>query len=208
MSNDRNIILDCLYAPPVSYWLAMVDSGMVMLEDSSFYRKGSYRNRCHIYGANGLLRLSVPLIKGKHQRAVLKEVLISYDHPWQELHWQSLCSAYRSSPYFEFYEDELRDIYSIRFEKLIELNLCLMEFFCKHLHLSLPDLFTGKYAEDHHGGWTDLRERIRPGGNPDQLEYPQVFGHKHGFIPDLSVFDLLFNLGPAARQYLNDALNP
>jgi len=179
------------------------------IEEASFFRKGSYRNRCHIYGANGILRLTVPLKKGKHQRSTLQNVQISYDHEWQKLHWDSLCSAYRSSPYFEFYEFELKPLYETPFPLLKDFNRTLSETIKQLLGLQGDWKYTNEYLPEYSSEMVDYRELIHPQSDKNPVEgkfnyaeYIQVFGNKYGFIPNLSILDVLFNLGPDTTNYL------
>lgn len=209
MKTGYNLMVDSLYAPPVAYWVALAGAGRVQLETSSWYRKGSYRNRCHIYGANGLLRLSVPVMKGSGTRSRMQDVRISYDHPWQQLHWESICIAYRSSPYFEYYEEELAPVFQRQTTFLLDLNQDFMEVLSGLVGIPWEPHLSASYATDHGTDWMDLREDFRPsvqgcGRMKISFEpYHQVFGPKHGFLPDLSVLDLIFHQGPGARDYLS-----
>ncbi|MCP4120644.1 MAG: WbqC family protein [Bacteroidetes bacterium] len=204
------IVIDSHYAPSIESMILLARADDIVLETQSFFQKGSYRNRCHIYGANGLLRLSIPLRHGKNQRKRISEVEISYDHPWQSLHWESLCAAYRSSPYFEFYEDDLLPLYEQKEKYLLDFNQHLMKIVSGLLGIDYHPELSTQY-EEAYPNYLDMRERIHP--NPAKNDtgcsilkpYIQVFGRKHGFLPNLSVFDLLFHEGPAALTYLNDS---
>ena len=203
--------MDSHYAPSISWWAIAARSSQLCIEKYSFYRKGTYRNRCHIYGANGLLRLSVPLYKGKHQRSTIERVRISNDHPWQKLHWESLCSAYRSSPYFEFYEQEFEDLYLKQTKNLFDFNQSVIDLIASLIGLSISIQFSKEYMDSYDKEWTDLREKIHPNAhkqlhfiNAEFEKYIQVFSSKLGYLPNLSIFDLLFNLGPASLDYLQN----
>jgi hypothetical protein len=203
------VIVDSHFAASITWWKVVAQAEEVWIEEASFFRKGTYRNRCHIYGANGLLRLSIPLKKGKHQRSTLQDVQISYDHEWQKLHWDSLCSAYRSSPYFEYYEFELQPIFETPFPLLKDFNRALSTTLKKLLGLQGNWHYTEQYSAEYEAEIVDYRELIHPqkDKNPieDQFKYPeyiQVFSSKLGYIPNLSILDLLFNLGPDSRNYL------
>lgn len=202
------VVLDSHYAPCLNWWKLFLEAEEVFLEQHSFIRKGSYRNRCHIYGANGLLRLSIPIKKGKSQRSTIDNVEISYDHDWHKLHWESLCSAYRSSPYFEYYEDELAPFYEKQYEHLFQFNLELISALKDLLGIEKNIQLTEEYQLSF-DGVEDFREIIHPNLQKDSVHqtiesnsYPQVFDQKYGYIENLSILDLLFNEGPSAIAYL------
>jgi hypothetical protein len=209
MNSAPKIVIDPLYAASIKYWVLLINAREALLETRSFYRKGSFRNRCHIYGANGLLRLSIPLQHGKHQRSHMDEVLISYDHPWQKLHWESLSIAYRSSPFFVYYEEGLVPFFQKKTVGLLDFNMALMEHIAGLIGLvRMPDL-TSEYNENYDADWKDLRDAIHPNPLKDIISgfvsttsYLQVFSSKLGYIPDLSILDLLFHKGPATMDYL------
>src|SRR5690606_23654248 len=139
-------------------------------------------------------------------RQAMNEVLIAYDHPWQEQHWESLCSAYRSSPYFEYFEDDIRPLYRECTDRLIDFNTRLLDVVCGLAGIR----FKPEFTEDYRESWPDLqdwRERLEPdfseAGPAIGMEpYTQVFDRKFGFLPNLSVFDLLFNAGPHLAGHL------
>jgi hypothetical protein len=207
------IVIDPLYAPPVGWWAMVLKAEEVLIETRSWYRKGSYRNRCHIYGANGLLRLSVPLQHGKQQRSRIDEVCISYDHPWQKLHWESLCIAYRSSPYFEYYEEGLLPFYTEKKASLMDYNLALVAHISDLLSIQTRFATTDEYQDQYSRDWLDLRERFHPGATGagrvavEMMPYRQVFSPKLGFLADLSIYDLLFHKGPESLEYLKTSVN-
>jgi hypothetical protein len=198
------LLIEAQYTGTCSYWALLIRSGTVMLDRHEHFIKRSYRNRAHILGANGLLRLSIPLERGKHQHASMKDIRISYNEPWQKMHWQSFCSAYRRSPYFEFYEQELRPFYEDRWELLFDFNADLLKRIEALLKAEIKWECSDMYVRSPEKK-SDKRSFILPGKYPVQLKrYAQVFSDRFEFENDLSVLDLLFNLGPQSYDYLMD----
>lgn len=194
-----------LYCPPVSYFAAWAAAETVWLEQHETYQKGSYRNRCHIAGPNGLQRLSVPLEKGKHDGRPIREVRIAYHEPWITLHRRSLQTAYGKSPFFEHYAPAVFRELERRPRFLFDLNIALIHRFLAFLQLDAGKLqLTEAYLPCPAPDARDLREAIHPKKPPALAlpPYPQVFEERHGFLPDLSVLDLLFCLGPEGRRMI------
>ena len=201
-----NKILPISYLGNISYYSSLLNADKVLIEICGHYDKQTYRNRTVIYGANGRLNLVVPVKKGREGRRPVKEVEISYDQPWQRLHWKSLESAYRCSPYFEFYEHHLAPFYQKEEKFLVDLNLKLLDKTLELLQAEKLYNVTGTY-EDAHAGYIDERNLFDPHRNNTDAQglspYTQVFENKQGFLPDLSILDLLFNCGPESLPYLN-----
>lgn len=200
------ILIEAQYFPPIQSIAHMLRAEEVFIEAWERYERRSYRNRCHIAGPNGMLRLSVPLIGGKSERQLMREKQISYEEDWQKLHWASLCSCYRRSPFFEFYEDDLEPIFQKEFQYLYELNMATLQWALEQLGESISLKETDSYVQQPKDV-KDLRSVIHPKlaeRDPScHLEpYIQVFEEKTGFLPDLSILDLLFALGPSAKQHL------
>jgi len=200
-------LLSTAYLPPIQYFSKLKKYKEVSIEYHEHFPKQTYRSRCHIYGANGILKLSVPIIHSG-ERTSIKDINISYSDNWQKLHWKSIESAYRCSPYFEFYEREFAPFYSDKkFETLIDLNNGLTQLILRLLKIDARVTPTNEYFKEITDG-IDLRNVISPKVpfNTDRdfvsQQYIQVFGNKHGFIPNLSVVDLLFNEGPYAINFL------
>jgi hypothetical protein len=186
------------YLPNIHYMSWVVTQRQVAMVIDNPYQKQTYRNRTEIYGANGKLKLTIPIVHTKTQsRQIDKAVAIHYENGWQKDHWKSLEAAYRSSPFFEFYEDDFHPFYHQKFEKLMDFNIALIE---KILLLIEADvsLIPKENADEVFSDLIIAKQKHKI-ENP---QYHQVFHSKHGFINNLSVLDLLFNLGPQSLEYL------
>ena len=182
---------------------------VVYIEACENFQKQSYRNRCRFYGADGVQTLSFPIKhEGGTHKIPISEIKIDYKTPWVQQHERAIVSAYRTSAYFEYYQDELFAILENGYERLFDLNLALIRFFIEKTGIAVELRLTEDYVADPEGV-EDLRETIHP-KRPNtiladlELEKPyfQVFSQKHGFQSDLSVMDLLFNEGPDSILYL------
>lgn len=194
-------IFPLFYLPPISYFTLLKDSNFeFVLEKFEHFPKQTYRNRASIASPNGSLDLVVPVVKGSKVHTPYKDVKISYDSRWQRLHWLSLQNCYRSSAYFEFYEDSLASFYEKRYDYLFDYNLTLLEWLFKQLKLNVDFRFTAQYQQD---ASIDYREAMNKREVPQIQTKPyfQVFSDRNEFIPNLSMVDLLFNQGPQAKHY-------
>ena len=171
-----DIVVPMYYLGPISYYKALFNAKSVVWEACEHFQKATYRNRCYISAANGALRLSIPLVRGKNERMLIKEVRISNDFNWKKLHWESLCSAYRSSPYFEYYEDDLAPIYEKGYDFLWDFNFKIQEFIHKRLDLNV-DFITTSLFEKKFTDKLDLRtsRTHQPKIEIDDIKYNQVF---------------------------------
>lgn len=199
------ILIESQYAGNCSYWNLLLKSKEIYIDSHEHYVRRSYRNRTHILGANGLLRLSIPLESGKSQHAAMKDVRISYNERWQELHWHSMVSAYSRSPYFDYYEDHLKKFYEQKFELLIDYNFQFMLTIASILKVDLSVKFTEKYFSKDEFFGTDYRSFILPNKKSEInfSAYPQVFSDRFPFEADLSILDVLFNKGTTSVEYLS-----
>jgi len=195
-----SVLLPSCYLPPVQYISKLLLYPKAVIELYEHYPKQTYRNRCNIYGANGKLTLSVPL-QHKSERTTTKDTRICYETDWRKLHWRSIESAYRSSPYFEFYEDDFAGFYSGKqFDFLTDLNEALLNKLVELMKIKTEITYTGSYEKTPEG-IDDMRKLITPKDDFQRDKnfhinpYYQVFGNKAGFLPNLSVIDLLFNEG-------------
>jgi WbqC-like protein family len=158
-----------------------------------------------IAGANGIINLSVPLKNGRDQKAIMKDVCIDDREDWQKQHWKSLVSAYNRSPWFEHYRDELGRLYETQIKFLCDWDLVCFEWASEKLGLHPAVLATGAFKDQYEPAeYTDLRNRVLPKNYRDftGVTYRQVFEDRLGFIPNLSILDLLFCEGKAARELL------
>jgi len=185
------------YLPSIRYMAWIVAKKEVSFVLTNHYQKQTYRNRTEIYGANGKLKLTIPISHNKFQKNQLdSEVKIFNDSSWQRDHWKSLESSYRSSPFFEFYEDDLYPFFHRRHEKLMDLNIALIKKIFSLLEIVIKFKKTNKVDE--------FSELIRAKQKTIYKipTYHQVFNSKYGFIDNLSILDLIFNVGPESNNYL------
>jgi hypothetical protein len=201
---ETGAVLPMFYLPPVEYFVQLnKHKANILIEREEHLIKQTYRNRAHIYSPDGMLALTVPVIKGSKAHTKIKEVKISYDFKWQRLHWMSLQNCYRRSAYFEFYEDDFARFYNNRFDYLFDYNDEMLRLIIKMLKLKTDYQFTDEYMESY-PGMADFRLSINPKRNTfdDQKPYFQLFEERQGFLKNLSIVDLLFNHGPQAMSYL------
>jgi len=201
---DNGAVFPMFYLPPVEYFVKLnTYKPNILIEKEENFPKQTYRNRANIYSPDGLLVLTVPVVKGSKTHTKVKDVKISYDFEWQRLHWLSLQACYRRSAYFEYYEDDFSKFYHQNFPFLFDYNEQLLLFILKALKLKVSLKYTGTYQAEYKL-LTDFRETINPKkeSNFDQKPYFQLFEERKGFIKNLSIVDLLFNQGPQALNYL------
>ena len=201
MFGDKTVILSTAYLAPVEYYMQMYNSERVIIEKQCNYIKQTYRNRCVIASANGLQTLSIPIIKPSSSHCCTKDIRIAEHGNWQHLHWNAIVSAYNSTPFFEYYEDDFRPFYEKKQEFLFDFNQELMELVCSLLDITPNVSFSSQFITDIKPNELDLRELIHPKKEPyikKHKPYYQVFENKFGFQSNLSIIDLLFNMGPEA----------
>lgn len=200
-------ILPSVYLGPVQYYQKLKNYDACLIEHYEHLTKQTYRSRCDIYSPNGKLTLSIPIVH-RNKRQIMKDVKISYEYNWQMLHWRSLESSYRRSPFFEYYEDDFRPYYhDKKFDFLIDLNEALQQEILGLIKLKPNYTFTNEYLKDYEKA-TDYRTLISPkeslqtDSSFELKPYYQVFDPRHGFIENLSILDLLFNQGSKTTEYL------
>ncbi len=204
---DGMIVSELQYFPPISYFSTLYNETYLYLDIYENYRKMSFRNRCMVAGAQGIVSLSVPLQNGRNQQMPMNEVLISDSEKWQARHFKSILSAYNRSPFFEFYQDGLLKIYQQSILKLPDWNLQCLNWVKEKLDWQVEIRFTENAIPFQASGVDDRRDLVLPKNfhlqNP--VQYRQVFEERTGFFPNLSILDLLFNTGPGAGELLRNA---
>ncbi|WP_299836965.1 WbqC family protein [uncultured Tenacibaculum sp.] len=192
------------YFSPIGQYAAIYQSDSTVFETQDNFQKQTYRNRCYVYGANGKLSLNIPVkhLKSTSGRKKTKDILVENDFPWQSQHFKSIKSAYQTSPYFEFFEDDIAKIFAKKYVYLLDLNIDTYLFVTDALQISQEYSKTKEYEVSP--SINDYREFsiAKNGVIVEVNEYTQMFDHKHGFISNLSILDLLFMEGPNALTFL------
>ena len=201
-----NLIIDIQYFPSVSYYSILYNYSNITFDQYENYQKMSFRNRMIVGTSNGPLELSIPLERGRNQRRPVNEVRIANRYKWQAHHWKALESAYNRSPWFEFYKDSLGVLFAGKFEFLCDWDMACIAWSLNQLKwplkLGMSAAFTGDYDPKK---WVDFRGRLLP-KNYQDFPFPiyrQVFEDKLGFLPNLSILDLLFCKGNEAGDLLS-----
>ncbi|MDR1680889.1 MAG: WbqC family protein [Prevotellaceae bacterium] len=195
------------YWAPVQYFAKLAEDSVALLEQHEHYIKQTYRNRCRIATANGVLTLTVPVTRTHGAKMPVRDVRIDYAEPWQQKHWKAIESAYRSSPFFEYYADDIRPFYERKEPFLFDLNERILHTALVLIGLKITIGYTGEYLPAYAGG--DFRALISPkrpctAHDPQwkpQIYY-QVFAPANGFAVNMSILDLLCNEGPNALAVL------
>ena len=199
-----DIIIEPHYFGNIEYFSKLSKAKNVRFEINEHFVKQTYRNRTVIYGANGPLNLTVPLVR-KKGRIALKDAEIDNDQRWKSLHWRSLESSYRSSPYFEYYEHQFKPLFEAEHTHLVDWNIEMIKKVASLLQIEFETDTTEKYDKSS-GSFVDLRNTISPKIKHDtkypEQEYIQVFASKLPFEYNLSILDLLFNEGPNTISFL------
>lgn len=196
------------YFGSISQFAVMVKQPIIYLEVCDNYQKQTYRNRTNIYGASGKLMLNIPIIHNKEaKRQLTKDVRIERDFNWRKQHLKSIKNAYQTSPFFEFYEDDFVAFFQTDFIHLLEVNLASLKLITNLLDLKIEFQQTTDYKSDIENK-NDYRFLISAKSKPifSFDTYTQLFDDKHGFLPDLSILDLLFMEGPNAVNYLENQI--
>lgn len=206
MLANNSTLFSTAYLAPVEYYMLLAQSSKVLIENAEHYQKQSYRNRCQIAAANGIMDLSIPVEKANNE--LIRDVKISNHSDWQTQHWRSIESAYNSSPFFEYYLDDLKPFYEKKWLFLWEFNANLLNKILDLLEIEKQIAYSDKFELLVDESVLDVRNLIHPKKEAliQVQPYYQVFEQKMGFIPNLSIIDLLFNMGNESQLALNATL--
>ena len=199
-------LLQSTYFGPVQWYQKLYRYDSILIEQHDTYQKQTFRNRCVIATANGLQALTVP-VEAPGERCAMKEVRISDHNQWHRVHWNALQSAYSESPFFEYYQDDIRPFFEKKYDYLIDFNEAIRQKICELIDIEPKVEYTKEFISSTPSTIADYREVIHakhPQTDADftPKRYWQVFERKHGFQPNLSILDLLFNMGTESVFYL------
>jgi len=205
MANTTNtVLLSTAYLPPIEYFYYLFKSEHIIIEQLETYPKQSYRNRCEILTGNGKLSLSIPVRKVNGNHTLSKDIALFNEDKWQLNHWRAIQVAYSASPFLLYYEDELECFFTQEHNNLFKFNLGITKTLCSLIGFK-PEISLAKTFEKNPNNCLDLRNSISP-KKPSTIDhfsaYIQVFSDRYPFISNLSIIDLLFNLGPETGEYL------
>ncbi|MBO7124319.1 MAG: WbqC family protein, partial [Bacteroidales bacterium] len=197
------MLLSTAYFPPVQYVALLCQKGSAQIEMWEHYVKQSYRNRTTILSANGKLDLIMPLEKAQGSKTLIKDVKIAYHDRWNAEHWNAISSAYNSSPFFEYYKEDLERFFTKKYTFLIDYNQEILQCILQLLHIQCDIQFTQDFVKPNDTD-DDFRYTLSPkvAFTATFPSYTQVFEDKFPFIPNLSILDLLCNEGPESKEYL------
>ncbi len=202
MDTHKTIRIELHYFPSIQWMKHVMQANTLEIEAFENYQKGSYRNRAYFPGPNGRLLLSLPLIHGKNQHTTIQDVKLANNLPWKREQWKSLTFMYRSSPYFEYYEDELKALFEAPNESLFEWSWSLSLWMLKKIGFKGEVVKSSSFAIED-SDTINLRNKIKPSTLfTDNPIYFQLFEDRNGFLENVSALDLLFMEGPAARELL------
>ncbi len=195
------VISSVMPFPNIEWWCHVSEVSEVVWEMKEYFEKMSFRNRYYIAAGNGLLKMSVPILGGREHKSLIEVTNIAYKEGWQRQHWRTLESAYRNAPYFDFYAHSLQALFVAHYERLYEFNLATVHWLKEQLKLSFNETSTTDYRK-HYSEATDLRTMKYNGTYDAFPPYYQLFRERNGFLPNMSMLDLLFAEGPYALSWL------
>lgn len=212
MTRHKSILLSTAAFAPVQYMVKMLQYEQVFIEAFENFPKQTFRNRYEILAANSPVSLVIPVVKGRGRKVKIKDLKISYDTDWQRNHWRTIFSAYNSSPFFEYYKDDILPFFEKPWKYLFDYNQSSLQTVCELLELE-PQLHLTTDFETIPPETLNFREAINPKSHkasPDEHfipePYTQVFSDRFGFTPNLSILDLLFNEGPNSLNVLEASI--
>lgn len=202
MNINNNKIFDNQYFANINYYKILLKNDTIDLCSNTKYQKGWNSNKCSVVGPNGSIHLSVPIDGGRNQDILYKDVKIAYTQNWQQQHYRTLLSCYGNSPYFNYYKNEIEEIYKLKFEKLFDFNLHILKMVLRLLKSDIEICITEEFVTGQEIIFSKKHIASNLHLNTNTIQYPQVFEDKLGFTPNLSILDLLFCMGPQAKKIL------
>jgi hypothetical protein len=198
-----SVLLSTTYFGPIQWYQKLYRAERVEIEQWESFRKQTYRNRCLIATTNGIQALTVPV---EHSDSpLIKDIRLSDHGNWRHLHWNALQSAYGESPFFEYYQDDIRPFFEKHWEFLLDFNEAIRLKMCELIDIQPNVSYTKEFvSEENMASFRDVICPKHPQDDPDftPRRYYQVYEQKHGFLPNLSILDLLFNMGPESIFFL------
>jgi hypothetical protein len=199
------LVSSILPFPNLCWWAYTCDADEVLFDQAEHFEKMTYRNRYYITGPNGLIQLSIPLLGGRGQRSTMGNTMICNKDRWQVQHWRTLVSVYNRAAYFEHYAPSLEKLYQQPFERLADFNRGSIQWLKQQLKAGFTETTAEVYRKEYPEATTDLRHNFKPKAEKqgtDSHPYYQLFSERNGFLPNLSILDLLFSEGPHAMQWI------
>ncbi len=191
-------LLDCEYFPSIAWFQQFNRADLICIEQYEYFERRSFRNRCHIAGANEMITLSVPLLGGRNQKSIMKDIKISYEEDWRPKHWKTIASAYKNSPYFDYFEAEVHSFFQQKPAFLMDLNLQSLQLIQRILQHKKNYSLSTCYVLQPDNDTKDFRQSFSTQSlfvDENLPKYWQTFQDRNGFLPNLSMLDILFCCG-------------
>ncbi len=191
---EGSVVMECEFFPTIPWYMEYKKHDQVIIEQYEHFVRTSYRNRAYVAGPNGTICLSVPLQGGRNQRIVMKDLKVCNEEDWQLLHWKTIATCYRRSPYFEYFEDDIYPFFKTKFDYLMDANIASLTLIDKILRVKKEVKLSESYRTDYDH---DFRMQFLPKERETtaQAEYIQPFSDRNGFTKNLSMLDYLFCCG-------------
>ena len=196
---NKSFLIPIVYLGPIEYYSLLSKYSKSVLEKHENFVKQTIRNRCFIHGTNGKLMLSVPIVNKHKSKTPIKEIRISNSEDWQRQHWKTIEASYNNAPFFEYYKDDLQVYFKKKYQFLIDFNLEIQDLILNMLCIDSRYSFSTNYQLKH---GNDLRDYGF--SSKKNKKYEQVFMQTNGFMSNLSIVDLLFNIGTESKLYLKN----
>ena len=199
---NNSFLLPSSYFAPISYYSIICKYRESVIEKHEYFIKQTIRNRCSICSTNGMLNLSIPRVRKNSSKKLIKDIQICYTEPWQKIHWKTIKTCYNSSPFFEYYMEKVHALYQKKEKYLIDFNHRSHKLILGLLESNQNINYSQEYDLK-----TPLKDYRKHSFSTDNIiKYDQVFSQENGFINNLSIIDLIFNLGPESNSYLKKCI--